>query len=593
MLGDDGVGRSGVQRYSPGVLIGNWYEEMRQKEDKLKLFEQKKQRANFKPATRGGLDAVTIQAIAASLSQPVRLSIPAGSQSKKSAYAAGEEEDPDLPPCVPMRTPLLILSQKMSGAVALDPTSSKHTDGFTALLTATADTVPSIRSTWCVFPCADENNAAYHHSGNPNILHYGQHVRIGNENASAVVSGGGCYYVQSDLTSGHYAMNQQPASAGMGETSTSVFVIGRPAHRRGDPTSDGLPVRLGDPIVLIHSLTNQPLCCSGDVSTSTAFGLEWGLTCHLTRRHHSFSRGAVGVCEDNIFTFSVGSESDGPKLRSTLQEAVSHEELLPMSCGDGVERVLCRIRDGAVKLGGRLGLRALSLALRTAGAEGRYPQYLNRQGLVSHISKLGVFILPVELDAIMRRFDHEGNGLIATQEFMRDLRGDMPPERMKAVVKAFQSLLIEGKGAVDFKDMLHLYRENAYGHPDVHDGLATREEICGDFEVSWPSNIIDTKLGTVRLDEFVEYYTDISPAVYDDRRFIMTLRNVWMIPLTDDYLKGVPIRVITVLHDNDEKEDVRIPDSLPLDVENREQVKALLIAHGMKNIKDFRVSRRM
>lgn len=619
--GDDAIGRSSVQRYSPGVLIGNWYEEMRQKEDKLKLYKLKKAYATS-ARQDASVNPIAMENLTKRLKQQVNLNqvfqaLPQDDQLADEASARAEDEAEELyrgegprrnkfsDPSnthrdaakvksrgrrVPLGVPMMLINKKTGAALAIDTTPRKLQDPYEALLTATPSTVPMLRSTWTVFPCPDDNNGAYRSEwmNEPNILHYGQHVRIGNENLSEM----GIYYLQSDMTSGHYAMKHQPARVAMGACADNVFVIGRPAHRRGDPTSDGYPVRMGDPIILIHSLTNQPLHCSGEVQ-STSFGAEFRVTCHLERQnHHSFSRGAVGVCEENIFTFSIGSEDDGPKTKSQ-QTTVDISDVLSMSCGDAVECVLGRIRHGAIKFGGRLGLRPFSLALRTAGAEGRYPQFLDRQGLVEHISKLGVFVLPVELDAIMKKFDHSGNNVINTQELMRELRGDINPDRMKAVVTAFQRVLIEGKGGIDFKDMFNLYRENAHGHPDVMDGLISREQACKDFEVCWPSNIINTKLGTVRLDEFVEYYSDISAAVYDDRRFLATLRNCWMIPVTDEYLKGEPFRVITVLHVNDTTETIKIPDTMHLNPDNKDGIRRMLIQHGVKDIKDFRVSNLM
>lgn len=598
MIGDDAIGRSSVQRYSPGVLIGNWYEEMRQKEDKLKMYKLKKQ-YSVNHRQGAATNPISMANMCKRLSTPVQVSeLIKLLRAAQQADAEGEEgvtyDENGRPqraatppnPRVPLGVPLVIINKKTDAALALDPAPRHNGDPFEGVLTATPNTVPMLRSTWTIFPCPDDNNGAYRSEWmkEPHVLHYGQHVRLANENVSEM----GFYYIQSDLASGHYAMKPQPARVFMGANMDNVFIIGRPAHRRGDPTSDGYPVRMGEPVILIHSLTHQPLHCSGNLR-GTSFGSEYEVTCHLERQNHSFSRGAVGICDENVFYFSIGSEDDGPRTKSQ-QTAVSISEVLNMSCGDGVECVLARIREGAIKFGGRSGLRAFSRALRTAGAEGRYPQYLDRQGLVEHISKLGVFLLPVELDAIFKKFDHSGNNQICTQELMQELRGNMNVDRMKAVVQAFQRLLIEGKGAVDFKDMFNLYRENAHGHPDVMDGLVSREDIVRDFEYAWPSNIIHTKLGTVRLDEFVEYYNDISPAVYDDRRFIMTLRNCWMIPLTDEYLNGQPFRVITVEHPNNTKEVITVPDTLHMDAKNEDEVRRVLVAHGVRNVKNFHIS---
>lgn len=707
--GDDGIGRGMVTRYSPGVLLGNWYEEMRQKEDKLQLFKRKREEAEKGKGGRGGVgvslygttkedelrliqrlqEPVDVHRLLSTLPKeeqlerlpmedyggvvaPIREAhlakqevladkiyrpeycytswAPMPSPAEEGivsyyppemdggpglggsapppavggcvptgwSWSSGEGEAPRVvrdchlrprhpregpPPCVaprgrpvPLGVPLMILSVKTGAALALDCTARRHQGVYEALVTASPCTVPMVRTTWTVFPCPDENNAAYHSDWmkEPHILHYGQRIRIGNENIASM----GNYYLQGDLENGYNSSIPRTVKASMGACMDNIFVIGRPGYRRGDPTSDGYPVRLGDPITLIHVASNQPLCCVGEdkkrvgppVLVSTRFGAEYPITCMVERTgRYGLSRGDVVVMKENMFCFATGTESDGPRMKSQ-QTCVNLEEVAPMSFGNAVEQVLHEIRAGAIQMGGRLGLRPLSMALRTAGAEGRYPFFLNRQGLLERMTKLGVYILPVQLDAIMKVFDHTGNNEINAVELMRAIRGDMNPTRMKAVVTAFQRLLMEGKGSVEFSDMYNLYCENSHGHPDVMDGLITRSQACKDFELCWPSNIIHTKLGTVRLDEFVTYYADLSPAVYDDRRFCATLRNCWMIPLTDAYRQGIPFRVITVEHINGEKETVRVPNTMSLNPENRDGIFRMLRQHGVTNIKDFSVS---
>lgn len=714
---DDAIRRGTVTRYSPGVLLGNWYEEMRQKEDKLKLFQQNREEAARQRRIGGDgclhgssmeeavllqrlVEPVDICALLASLPKeewennemeehgglaahvrqeymakgevladgiyrpeycytswapmpspsregivsnyppelPMREAVGGGCRPTGVTRYGGEEareeglngaplpsqrllrqccsrptnprEGP--PPCVaprgprvPLGVPLMIRSVKTGAALALDCTARPGQGPYDALVTASPSTVPVVRTTWTIFPCLDENNMAYRSDwmGEGRILHYGQRVRIGNENITEM----GTYCLQGDLENGYQSSVPRKVKASMGACADSVFMVGRPAHRRGDPTSDGYPVRMGDPITLIHVASNQPLCCMGEdarrdggrgrgqlvspVHVTTRFGVEYAVNCMLERNgRFGVSRADVVVLPENMFFFATGSEADGPRTKSQ-QNSVCLDQILPMSCGDGLDRIIGEIRAGAIKMGGRLGLRPLSLALGTAGAEGRYPFFLDRPGLVERFTKLGIYLLPGQLDAMMSALDHTGNHTVNALELMSLLRaGTMNPYRMKAVVTAFQRLLMEGKGGVEFTDMFHLYCENSHGHPDVMDGLISRAEACKDFEVCWPSHIINTKLGTVRLDEFTTYYADISPAVYDDRRFCATLRNCWMIPLTDAYRKGIPFRVIEVEHNNGEKKSVRVPNTMVLNPENRDGILRMLYQHGLTDIKDFSVS---
>lgn len=714
------VNRGVESRYSPGVLLGNWYEEMRQKEDQLKLFQRQRDeavaggRSTFSGQGKGGpfsgLGMVEEEAVVQRLLQPVDTlhllaTLPTEEKIDRHAMEEGGgcvasfreahmvrnevlsdglyrpeypyvswapmpcccEEGvvanwpPELPgvkaaeggcqptgcrlahldngwdnesperrqrclrechlrpthpnagpppsvaargPRVPFGVPLMLMSVKTGAALAVDCIPRRDQGMYEVLVTASRNTVPLVRTTWTLFPCADDNNGSYHSEWlkEPNILHYGQRVRIGNENITEC----GIYYLQAGLENGYNSSIAHKVMGQLGACADNVFVIGRPGYRRGNPTSDGYPVRMGDPISLVHVSSNQPLCCVGDgdysehhshpkvsgvsVRQSTRFGVEYSVVCALDRRdRYGLSRGDVVVRPENMFYFATGKEGDCPRIKSP-QSVTGMAQTLPMSVGDTVEKVWGDIRAGAIHMGGRLGLRPLSLALRTAGAEGRYPFSVSRQQLLEAFAKIGVCLLPIQLDVMMKSLDHTGNEVVDALECMHVLRGAMNPDRMKAVVSAFQRILMEQQGGIDFTDMLHLYRENSHGHPDVVDGLITREEACKDFEVCWPSNVFVGKLGTVRLDEFVMYYADLSPAVDDDRRFCATLRNCWMIPLTDAYRKGVPFRVITVEHLNGEKETVRVPHTMKLNPSNTEGIYRMLNQHGVYNIKDFSVS---
>lgn len=560
---DGALGRGNVMKYSPGVLTGNWFEDMQLKEDQRKLLNSQKALA-AESLKKAAVNPAAMEALLLRLSANTQLSNNLG--------------------VVEMGTPLVIINKKTNATLAVDVSPLSAPGPEKVSLSGSYAAAPQVRSTWVLQRCADENNIFFNlHAREPNILHYGQRVRICNENASDR----GFLYVHSELTFGQYSSACQPTVAAFGASADNVFVVDRPKTRR-DNVEEGDPVRVGDEVVFTHSITNQPLCCDGTLK-KTSYGMECNVHCGYVPLNFSRSRAAVATNDENIFYFSTGAEFSGPTINR--RSSATMASTMPMTSGEGVELLMERIRNGALHFGGRVAFRAISRALHVACNEHRLVYY-DRNQMHAFISRLGVTLLPIELDIIMKCFDKTGNGKVCAQEFLAELRGNMSNDRLAAVVRAYQQLVIEGEGCVEFKNMFNLFRENAHALPDVMDGVTLREEAIFDFERSWPS-VLGPKVDTVRLEEFVEYYNDVSPATPDDARFIAMVRNSWAIPETDEYLKGEPYRVVEVTKVNGTTETMKLPDTLVLDIQNEESVKRLLVQHGVQDVKAFKVSRRM
>ncbi|KAH8615674.1 hypothetical protein ERJ75_000497000 [Trypanosoma vivax] len=176
-----------------------------------------------------------------------------------------------------------------------------------------------------------------------------------------------------------------------------------------------------------------------------------------------------------------------------------------------------------------------------------------RQKLLSSFRLVGVDIQPIDLVVIYKRFDHDGNGLICAQEFLRALREDMPPNRLSAVVAASQKLTVEGGGSVGYRDMLNMFKHNSTHQPDASDGTLTCERVISEF-VNCLVDVKDTT--TVTLDDFVAYCTDISPAIERHERFAVMLENCWRTPGTDDYERGLSQTAASLVCSNDAAQTV-------------------------------------
>ncbi|EAN94155.1 hypothetical protein C3747_17g609 [Trypanosoma cruzi] len=540
-------------RYSPGVLIGNWYEEMRVREDKVTFYRSSYQTDKTHWGATLNLSEET--------------------------YLDGLKD------FVLLGQSLQLVNVATEAALALDmaPKFSPKPNHY--LVTAVDTPQPQVRSTWVLHRAKDENNIAYTKQlKEENVLHYGQHVRIANEEASL---DGFCYLNSGVLDIGH--PGKQPLTAVLGANKDNVFVIVKPGEKRDD-IRDGGPVRLGDAVALFHASTNRPICCTKSLK-NTSFGYEFEVSCAFSGNKHSRSLAAVALHPENLFIIGGSTHKARTNIPASVNTSLKSSsglsnKMLSMSSGIGLELIMARIREGSLRFGGRLGFRTLSKALGTACNEQR-TTLLNREQIHHSIRLMGVAIQPMELDAIFKRFDRDGNGLIVAQQLLRELRGELPPHRLDAVICAFQLLTIEGGGSVEYKDMLNLFKFNVFLQPDVEEGVISCEEAIFDFINCWPGK---NDTSTVTLEDFVAYYTDVSPAIENDERFVTTVQRSWTIPETDAYRSGRPRRHVTVIHTDDTAETIEIPDSLVLNLHDFVAVRDVLLQHGVKDIKEIQTN---
>ena len=79
-----------------------------------------------------------------------------------------------------------------------------------------------------------------------------------------------------------------------------------------------------------------------------------------------------------------------------------------------------------------------------------------------------------------------------------------------------------GDGTVRLDDIAKLY--DASQHPEVISGKKTEQDIFMEYMSLWDTQVKD---GIVTLDEFKEYYKDISASVDTDEEFVAILKSAW------------------------------------------------------------------
>lgn len=105
----------------------------------------------------------------------------------------------------------------------------------------------------------------------------------------------------------------------------------------------------------------------------------------------------------------------------------------------------------------------------------------------------------------------------------------MNPFRRQLVHQAFDVLDENGSGTITMDEIQSKY--NAKKHPDVLEGKKTEEEVLFEFMETFQvhHNTIDrtTPDNIITLEEFEEYYNNISMSIDNDQYFELMITNAW------------------------------------------------------------------
>ncbi len=84
-------------------------------------------------------------------------------------------------------------------------------------------------------------------------------------------------------------------------------------------------------------------------------------------------------------------------------------------------------------------------------------------------------------------------------------------------------------GVLDMEDIKSVY--NAKMHPDVKSGKKTEEDILGEFldtfEMHYAYNHENSRDRSINMDEWIEYYNNVSMSIDDDKYFDLMMTSAW------------------------------------------------------------------
>ena len=132
----------------------------------------------------------------------------------------------------------------------------------------------------------------------------------------------------------------------------------------------------------------------------------------------------------------------------------------------------------------------------------------------------GLNLSEIEITQIVKYFDTNKDGKLSFDEFLRAIRGSLNDRRRDMVHKAYAVLDKDGSGQVTIKDIEMAYKVDF--HPDFQSGQKTKDEILLEFMGVWETHKKD---GIVTIEEFEDYYKDMSASIDNDDYFELMIRN--------------------------------------------------------------------
>ena len=173
------------------------------------------------------------------------------------------------------------------------------------------------------------------------------------------------------------------------------------------------------------------------------------------------------------------------------------------------------------------GIRGLSRIFKAMDDRGDHKLDVDdfRWGLIDY----GITVAKDEAQQILKHMDTNNDGTVDFDEFLRFLRGDLNDFRKNLIEQAYDKLDVNKDGQVKLDDIAQIY--DASQHPDVLEGKKTEDDVFMEFMDKWDTQEKD---GIVTLDEFFDYFKDVSASIDSDEYFEVMMKNSWNIGKTNN-----------------------------------------------------------
>lgn len=140
------------------------------------------------------------------------------------------------------------------------------------------------------------------------------------------------------------------------------------------------------------------------------------------------------------------------------------------------------------------------------------------------LGQFGLFPSKVELQALMKYYDTDGDGNISYDEFLRGLKDDLTERQQALVDKAWSIMDKDGSGEISVSDISGIY--DVSQHPEFIEGKKTKEEIISEFLDNF-EGARGNDDGRVSKQEWNDYYSDIAMSCPSETYFCRVIEQAW------------------------------------------------------------------
>jgi Ca2+-binding EF-hand superfamily protein len=227
-----------------------------------------------------------------------------------------------------------------------------------------------------------------------------------------------------------------------------------------------------------------------------------------------------GDTQSNIFGGSVPQTSQGGSRQETSQSDTKKEKEVKALLKAFQEKILTRGARGLI------GLQRLFKIIDDDNSKD-----LNRTEFSKAVKDFRLDFSTPEANKLFDYFDEDHSGSIDYDEFLRTIRGEMSDKRINLIKQAFKKFDRTGDGVVTIDDLRGVY--SAKQHPDVKSGKKTEDDILFEFldtfEQYHAIRHDDPKQRNkeVTLEEFIDYYRNVSCSIDSDEYFELMIKNAW------------------------------------------------------------------
>mmetsp|Transcript_137358 Transcript_137358/g.238901 ORF Transcript_137358/g.238901 Transcript_137358/m.238901 type:complete len:283 (-) Transcript_137358:1170-2018(-) len=245
------------------------------------------------------------------------------------------------------------------------------------------------------------------------------------------------------------------------------------------------------------------------------------------------------------------------------------------------EPFLDAFRQKVLERGGRNGFRSLSMLMKRMDTNGN--KMLSVEELADAVASFGLSSKPHEIQLLFHIFDTDKSGSISLKEFIAGMRSPMPPVRRDLVQQAYKLLDANCDGHVTLHDIAQLY--DASQDPQVLSGEKDMEDVLREFAENWDRNGDDN----ITMEEFMEYYHDISSSIENNQYFELMIRNAWHISGGVGPAANTSCRRVLVIYNDGRQAVTEIRNDLGIRSDDIPAMMDRLRQQGLTNIREIKL----